>query len=88
MKYTLPFTKKQAVELGGGTPAALAQLLQYKSRQAIHSWPDVLSYRDSLMVMGAVLLRQLDENEAAPSASLPHAPTKRRAWALRGGNRK
>ena len=87
MNYTLPITKKHAVELLGGSVAGTAKLLQYKTRQAVHQWPDVLSYRDSLMGIGAVFLRQLDENDAMPQARATR-PIKRRAWALRGGVRK
>lgn len=81
MKHTLPITKKRAIELLGGSAVLAAQALQYKSRQAIHQWPDVLPYRDGLMVLGAVFLQQGDSEQpdVAPRR------VKRRSWLVRGG---
>ena len=58
MKYTIPISKPEAIAALGGTAVKAAEILRFKSRAAVDKWPDTLSHRDSLMVLGAVFLRQ------------------------------
>ena len=59
MKYTIPISKPEAIAALGGTAVKAAEILQFKSRAAVDKWPDTLSHRDSLMILGAVFLQQL-----------------------------
>ena len=58
MKYTIPISKPEAIAALGGTAVKAAEILRFKSRAAVDKWPDTLSHRDSLMVLGAVFLQQ------------------------------
>ena len=87
MNHTLPFKKSHVIELLGGTPAKAAAVLQYKDRTSINKWPETLSYRDSLMVLGALWLReQAQANDQAP-APRSARPVKRTRWLSPKGGR-
>lgn len=63
MKYTLPLKKTEATALLGGTVKLAAEALGYQSLQGFYKLPEVLSHRDSLAVLGAVFLRQLERQQ-------------------------
>ena len=84
MNYTLPLKKSHVIELLGGTPAKAAAVLQYKDRTSINKWPSTLSYRDSLMVLGALWLREQAQAQASDQTQASdQAPTPRPARSVK-----
>jgi hypothetical protein len=83
MKYTIPTPKPEAIAALGGTAVKAAEILQFKSRAAVDKWPDVLTYRDSLMVLGAVFLQQQRRQAAQPRLTVSVGPGL--AQIMRGG---
>ena len=80
MKNTFLLSKTEALAAFGGSVAATARAMGYKTVSTVYNWPETLSLETSDRVRGAWLRMQADNHAPAPR---PARPVKRTRWLAR-----
>lgn len=80
MKNTFLLSKTEALAAFGGSVAATARAMGYKTVSTVYNWPNTLSLETSDRVRGAWLRTQASDQAPAPR---PTRPVKRHSWLVR-----